>query len=727
MLEGEPGQPPGFTSKSGLTIPFELEQRPDDFGATLIAEDLEGTVPNSAEIELWGVPADHQPGSSATPVPFLTMPSTCGPLEFGLRVRSHEEGAEWLSETAEAGPLTGCQELPFAPRLSMRLSNPVADSPTGLAMAVSVPQEEEGELASAQLRDVSMEMPPGITVSLGAATGLALCTSAQLGLGNTDPATCPAASQVGTVELEAAALPEPVSGAVYLGEPAGTERLRLFVVAIRSGLALKFAFGVQPDSSGRLRMNLRELPQVGIDRISLDLSGGSTALLATPLGCGPITGSGHFVPYGDGPAVDSTSTTDVAAVLPGLTCPGPLPFAPQLSVAASSHRAGHVTSFSAILRRRPGEALPARFGFTMPAGLSTALGAVETCPDSLAASGSCPATSRVGSVRAEVGSGPSSALLGGALYKAGPYKRSPFSVVMTFGGRLGPFDLGTIAARSSTQIDPQSGRATIATDQLPSSVEGMSIRFREIALAFDRPGLLRNPTSCGPRSFDAALVSQEGASAAVSIPYPVTGCDRLRFAPRWRAKLLTHGPLHRHDPVGLRFTAEFRHADASLRSAVLALPPALKFGLGGLADICSRADARRSLCPPGSKVGVARVSSPLLGEPMHGSVYVVQPRGEGPPDTWIALTGAGMTLSFRGESLSRHGRAMTRMSGMPDMPLSSFTLRLGGPGEGLLSFDASPCRDGVARRLSTEVRARGQNGARHAVRLVIPTGAQCGA
>jgi hypothetical protein len=300
-------------------------------------------------------------------------------------------------------------------------------------------------------------------------------------------------------------------------------------------------------------------------------------------------------------------------------------------------------------------------------------------------------------------------------------------MVMTFGGTIGPFDLGTIAARSSTQIDPDSGRATVTTDQLPSSAEGMSIRFREIALAFDRSGLARNPTSCGPHSLDASLVSQEGASAQVSVPYPVTGCGRLRFAPRWQAKLLTRGPLHKHDSVGVRFTAKFRHGDASMRSAVLALPPALKLGLGGLAAICSRADARRSLCPPQSKVGVARVRSPLLDEPMHGSVYVVQPRGGGDPDTWIALTGGGMTLSFRGESVSRHGRAMTRMSGMADMPLSSFTLRLGGPGEGLLSFDASPCHDGVARRLSTEIRARGQNGARHAVGLAIPTGARCGA
>lgn len=727
VLEAEPGKPAGFTSKSGLAIPFELELRPDDFGATLIAENLEGGVPNSAHIELWGVPAHHQVNSSAPPNPFLTTPSICGPLEFVLRVRSREEGAQWLSETAEAGPLTGCQELPFSPRLSMSLSDPVADSPTGLSMTLTVPRGEAGELASAQLREVSTEMPPGISVSPGAATGLALCTNAQLGLDDSDPATCPAAAQVGTVEIDAAVLPEPIVGAVYLGEPAGKERLRLFVVAVKEGLALKFVSSMQPDSSGLMRSTLSDLPQVGIDKISLNLSGGSTSLLATPLGCGPISGSAQFVPFGDGPTVDATSTTDITSLLPGLACPGPLPFAPQLSIATSSHRAGHVTSFSTVLRRRSGEGLPARFSFTMPAGLSTALGAVKVCPDDLAASGSCPATSRIGSVRAAVGSGPSSALLNGAVFRAGPYKRSPFSLVMEFGGKLGPFDLGTITSRSTTQIDANSGRVTITTDNLPTTSEGLSIRFREIAISLDRSGLVRNPTSCGPHSLDAVFQSQEGATESVSAPYPVTGCGRLRFAPRWRAKLLARRPLRKHDPVGLRLTTKFRRADASMRSMVLALPPALKLGTGGLAEICSRADARRNLCPPGSRVGVARALSPLIDEPMHGSVYIVQPRGDGEPDTWIALTGGGMTLSVKGESVSSHGQAMTRLSGLPDMPLSSFTLRLGGPGEGLLSFDASPCHHGLPRRLGTEIHARAQNGARRDVTLNIPTGSRCGA
>jgi hypothetical protein len=728
VLEPEPGQIAAFTSKSGLAIPFELELRPDDFGVTFIAKDLAEGAPNSAQIELWGIPAEHQVGSSAPPTPFLTTPSNCGPLEFTLRARSREAGAEWLSESTEAGPLVGCEALRFSPELGMRLSNPVADSPSGLRTTLSLSQGEGAELADAQLRDVTIAMPPGLTVSPAGATGLALCTDAQLGLGNGAPANCPAASRVGNAEFTAAVLPEPVVGAIYLGEQKGDERFRLFVVAPGPGAVLKFVSALQPDPvTGLLTTTLHDLPPLAISKISLSFNGGPTALLATPLACGTATGSAHFVPYGGGPAVDAGAALAIASVLPGLACPGPLPFTPQLLVSASSHQAGHVTSFSTVMRRRSGEALPARFSFTLPAGLSTALGTVEECPEALVASGNCPAASRVGSVQAEAGSGPAAAALAGGAYLAGPYHRAPFSLVLAFQAALGPFDLGTVAVQAAAQFDRRSGRLAVVTDPLPSVVGGAQIRFRGMAISLDRSGLVRNPTSCGPHSVDAALESQEGTSATFSLPYPVKGCGRLGFAPRWRARLLKRGPLRRHDPVGVQISGRFRQADTSLRSLALSLPPALKLGVGGLAEICSRVDAQHSHCPPGSRVGTARARTPLLGELLRGNLYVVQPRDDGEPDIWVGLSGRGISFPpLRGTSSNDHGRSLTRLSGLPDLPLSSFSLRLGGPATGLLSFEATPCRRGKPRRLGTEIRLRGQNGARHASELLIPTGARCG-
>lgn len=728
LLEAEPGQVASFTSKAGLPIPFQLKLRPDDFGVTFAAEELSEGAPSEGQIELWGVPAEHQEAPGAPLRPFLTAPSVCGPLSFTLRTRSREEDAPWLSEDTEIGPLTGCEGLGFAPELGLQLSNPVADSPTGLRMALSMPEAEEGsELGSAQIEDVAIELPSGLTVSPGGAVGLALCSDAQLGLGSATAATCPAASRVGTAELAAAALPEPLTGNVYLGQPRGDERFRLFIVAPGPGVVFKFVTSLRADpTSGRVAAVLQDLPQVAFAQIALNLNGGPNALLATPLGCGPARGEASFTPYGGGPIVNSRAGVIVASLLPGLACPGPLPFAPQLLLSASSHRAGRATSFSATLQRRGGEGLPAQFSLTLPAGLSAALGSFDTCPEALAGSGACPAASKIGSVRAAIGSGSNPATLSGAAYLAGPYHHAPFSLVMAFPATIGPFDLGSVSFRATAQIDGASGGVTVATDRLPSVVEGVPIRFQSIALSLDRPGLVHNPTSCGPHALDATLQSQEGGTAALSSPYRVSGCKSLGFAPRLRAALVSRGRLHRHVPIGLRFSIRFHRGDTGLRSLALSLPPALTPNIGGVKEICSRPDARRGLCPPGSRVGSSRALTPLLDQPLVGSIYVVRPRGNGQPDLWVALTGDGVKLSIEGRSANDHGRFVTKLAGLPDIPLSSFALRLGGAGEGLLSLGVKPCVRGRDRRLRAEVLATGQNGARDDASPAIASGADCG-
>jgi hypothetical protein len=729
-LEPAPGQIAAFTSKAGVDIPFELRLRPDDFGISFEASDLGEPSPSEGHIELWGIPADHQAGSPDQHRAFLTAPAVCGPLAFGLRARSHQENAPWLSATAQAGPLTGCEGLRFAPRLGLQLSNPVADSPTGVRMELSLPDDgEAGELAGAPMRDAIVELPPGLTISPGGATGLAVCTDAQLALGSATEAACPAVAKLGTVEFASAALPEPLQGAVYLGEPRGGERFRLFVVAPGPGIVLKFLAALHPDpASGRLVATLHDLPQVAIDRIAMNIDGGPAGLLASPLGCGPTSGVARFVPYGGGPAVESIAPVAIASVLPGLACPGSLPFDPRLLVSGSNPRAGRSSSFAALLQRRSGEQLPARFSLTLPAGLSAALGSIAPCPESVAVSGACPAASWVGAARAVFGSGSSEATLSGSAYLAGPYRHAPLSLVMAFPASLGPFDLGTVVLRARVQIDGRSGRVTVTTDQLPETIEGVSIRLRSIAFGLDRAGLVRNPTSCGPHAVDATIESQEGTAVQVATPYRVGGCKRLGFAPRIRLAVVGgQRQLRKHDHVGLRLSARLRRADASLRALSLSMPPALRLDISQLREICSRTDARLGLCPQGSRVGSALARTTLLPGPLKGSIYVVQPRDGGEPDLSVALAAAGLNLSVRGTTTTEHGRFVTKLAGLPDVPMSEFTMRLGSTGRALLSLDTDLCDGDRRRRLVSELVAKGQNGARLDSRVPIATtGQRCG-
>jgi hypothetical protein len=726
-LEPRPGQFIAFGSKPSVNLPLNSEIRPGDFGITLKVNEL-AKEPAVAEghFELWGVPADHQVGTAIPRRPFLTLPSTCGPMNFTIRTRSWEEGAPWLSENADTGtPLSGCEGLHFAPRLGLQLSEPVADSPTGLQMDLSMPEEgEDSERADAQIKNVAVELPSGIGVSPAGAVGLVACTDAQLGLGTSADAQCPPQAKIGTAEFSSPALGGPLAGTIYLGEEHPGERFRIYLVASVSGIALKFVSTMHLNPlTGRLTTVIQGLPPVSIQRISLNFAGGSHALLASPLACGPAVAVAHFEPYGGGPAVEQAASVAIASRTPGSPCAGVAPFSPQLTTVSSSHRAGHLTTFSSTLRRQPGEQLPRSFSIALPEGLSPSLGALKPC----ATVGACSPDSRIGSVLAEIGSGSSPAALRGNVYFTGPYRKAPFGLLMEFRADIGSFDLGTIALRATADLDGRTGRLIVSTDGLPDQFEGVPIRFQTIELDMDRRGFIRNPTSCSRRSTDAALESQSGASVAVTSPLELHGCKGLGFKPKIQMAFLGRRQLRRNGTPTLKVTAKLRQGDTNLRGMTLSLPPVLRFGLGTLKAICSRHDAIEGDCPSGSRAGTATARTPLLSEPLSGSIYMVQPSsGKGLPEMWVSVAALGVRMDLKNRTFtSSDGQFVTKMGGLPDLPISTFTMRLGGARTDTFSLAVSPCKQGRPRRFASDVTASGQDGARRSFQAQIQMKPRC--
>ncbi len=658
----------------------------------------------SADMELWGVPADHRFESAEPRRPFLTMPTGCdgGPPTATMRANSWQEPDVWRSATTAAGGTpVGCDTLPFDPRLELALDSRSTDTPTGADVRLALPQNDDpDERATARIREVRMSLPEGMALSPSAANGLTACPDEAVGLGTGTAPTCPRSSKLGTAEIASPLLREPLTGSLHLGRQLSDLTYRLFVVASRPGIDVKIGgtLLVDPDS-GRLTTVLTGLPQVPFDRVELRFDGGPQAPLATPLTCGTRVAAATFDPHGGGPERSSSTPVAIDRDPSGAPCPARAPFAPKVVAGSARARAGVSSAFSVELRRRDGEQLLDRFSTALPLGLTANLASVERCGAVPAAAGACPRASRVGSVAVEVGSGPRPFALEGDVFLTGPYRRAPFGFALVLPARVGPFDLGTVVSRAALRFDSRTGRVTVDADPLPAVVKGIPLRMQTVMLDIDRPGFMVNPTSCVPTKIASVVRSQDEAVSRSAVRFAVGGCRFLRFGPKVSLALTDRSELGKGDHPGLKLRIASPRGGANIRVAKVRLPKIVGLDPSGVTALCSREQARDGECPDGAHVGTARGSTRLLSRPLKGDVYLVQPKGNGLPDLWAQVGGMGVSMSLRMEISVRDGQIVTKLVDLPDFPLSSFTVRFPAGKQGILTTTRSPCVGRRPRRI----------------------------
>jgi hypothetical protein len=150
----------------------------------------------------------------------------------------------------------------------------------------------------------------------------------------------------------------------------------------------------------------------------------------------------------------------------------------------------------------------------------------------------------------------------------------------------------------------------------------------------------------GSANFTAVNFNDPQWKNATAVSPPVTGCDKLQFNPT-----LSFAPEAEHsqadEPSGYEAALRVPQnedpnglATPPLRNAVVTLPagvsisPSAADGLMGCQETGSEGIELESVapghCPTKSKVGEAEVVTPLLTEPLKGSVYVAQPSCGGP-------------------------------------------------------------------------------------------------
>ncbi len=672
--------------------------------------------------------------SGSFKVPFLTNPTNCreAPKTVVL-ADSWEHPGEYAEAQSSNPPLTGCGEVSFEPELELAPSSNRADSPTGLDVEVTMDQEglesKKGTAQASIARSV-VTLPQGMALNPTAAEGLDACTSAQIGIGNDDPPTCPAASKVGTVEVETPLLEEALPGTVYVAKqgdnPFGSLLgLYLVIDSERYGILIKLAGKVTADpQSGQLTTTFDRIPEAPVSKLTLHLNSGERAPLLTPAKCGRYEIHSEFTPWNESPPLVEDSSFKVSKGPNGGPCPsGNLET--SLKGRLADPTAGATSPFDLQLSREDGTQRLSSLQLTMPPGLTGYLKGIPYCPDSALASISgaegtgakelaspaCPQASQIGSLSVGAGAGAHPFYVNTAkAYLAGPYKGAPLSIAVIAPAVAGPFDLGTVVVRNAAYLDPETAVITLKADPLPTILHGIPLDLRDIRVNVDRPHFILAPTSCEAKSLDAILGGSEGASQSLADRFQVGGCERLGFKPKLDLRLF--GKTNRGAFPGLRATYKARPGDANLKGLVLRFPRSEFIEQGHFRTICTRVQwaagaGNGTQCPKGSVYGHVRAFTPLLDNPLEGSVYL-RSSSHQLPDVVFALRGqVDAEVAVRVDSVK--GGLRSTVTDAPDVPVSKVVLSMQGGQKGLFVNSRNLCSHTF--RASADFTAQNNGGA----------------
>jgi hypothetical protein len=794
-LVGEPARF-GFEVAGGrVVLDFSLRTG-GDYGVTVHVDNItEGIGFLANKLTIWGVPGDprhdgergweclDRPASSACsppaasePPPLLSLPTACnGPMRTTVQADSwaepqpaHPQAAPLFDEYSIGG-LDGCNHLQFNPSISVAPDVADASTPTGLEVQVHVSQTSELNpegLAESALRNTTVALPPGVAVNPGGADGLEACSEQQVGylgqeLGEPERSLftpflsspfCPNASKIGTVEVETPLLPHTLKGAVYLASPAPLAEVgvnpfnslvAMYLIAEDpvSGVLLKLPGVVSLDpNTGQLVSTFTNTPEVPFENLRLHFFGEARAPLGTPPLCGSYTTQASFAPWSGNEPSATSSTFQITSGPNGSACQNPLPFDPSLTAQSTSIQAGGYSPFVMTMSREDGNQDLKAIQLQMPPGLSGTLTGVALCGEAQADAGTCGPQSLIGETTVSVGLGGNPyTVTGGKVYLTGPYAGAPFGLSIVDPANAGPFHLGNVIVRARIEVDPHTAALRITSDSsgpyaIPPMIDGIPLEIQHINVTINRPGFTFNPTDCERVTIGATLTSTGGATASLAVPFQVTNCAALKFAPKLAAS--AGGKTSRARGVGLVVKLTYPKAPqgtaANIARVKVELPKRLPSRLTTLQKACPAAqfEANPARCPAASVVGHAKAITPIIPVPLEGPAYFVSHGGEAFPSLIVVLQGYGVTVDLVGTTfISKHGITSSTFKTVPDVPVGSFELALPQGQFSALTATGKLCGDaklamptefvaqnGAEIHRSTKIAVTGCTKARHAAK-----------
>jgi hypothetical protein len=219
--------------------------------------------------------------------------------------------------------------------------------------------------------------------------------------------------------------------------------------------------------------------------------------------------------------------------------------------------------------------------------------------------------------------------------------------------------------------------------------------------ALEKP-FLTLPTKCGDEASSTTRILADtwedpgNYAEARSTIAPPEGCESLQFEPELKARPTTNAA---GSPTGLEVDLQVPQnegpagtATAQLKKAVVTLPEGLVVNPSAANGLSACSPSQIGLgnnnpnsCPPSSKVGTVSVTTPILGHPLPGSLYVASPH-DNPFNSLLALylvvespdDGLVIKLPGKVEANQATGQLTTSFDQNPQAPVSDVQLKIRG-------------------------------------------------
>jgi hypothetical protein len=682
------------------------------------------------------------------PLAFVSLPARCAEeLPFGIDASSWQGAAQSAvalnrNASGEAVPLTGCAQLKFDFEPESLLSVKKASSASGYVFRF---RNEDPGLSDprartrALVKQLAIELPAGVTLNPSLGAGLGTCTPAQLAAEsafNPPGAGCPNASKIGVFRVSLPFYRDTLRGSIYLAQPNDNpfgSLLAVYLVAKSAdrGILIKAPGKLSPDpGDGTLTATFDELPQLPYSDLEVNFRSGQRAPLVSPPHCGGALTKATMTSWAAGAPQDiSEVASPIEAGSEAGPCPAPgtPPFSPEALTGGVNSNVGSYTPYYVKLSRKDTEQEITSYSLVLPKGITGKLAGVPFCPEAdiaaaranrgfaETASPSCPAASQVGHTYTGYGVGDALTYAPGRVYLAGPYHGAPLSLVTVNSATVGPFDLGTIVIRSAFQVDQRTAQLQIdssASDPIPHIIDGIPLHLREVRIYMDRFQFTHNPSSCEASQLESRLTGSgatfqnpaDDSVATVAKHFQLLNCLTLGFKPKLGLRL--RGSSRRGGFPSLRATFASRGPkDSNLKRIEVEMPHSLFLAQTHIRTVCTKAQFGAEKCPKGSIYGKATAKTLLFDTPLRGNVYL-RSSDRKLPDLVADLHSGAIRIVVEGRiGPGKHGGILTFFDDLPDAPLDSFTMTLGGGRHGLLQNSVDICANPPLATVS----ALGQN------------------